>query len=307
MSLSLPNTPMDVLSSDLPDPTNAFRSSSFLNFDQGPPPVDIIPMTPPPSEHNSSEGSSAVHSDATLEDMDAQQQQHQQPSEDQGRKMPRIVSALAVPESKTKKGTKRKSSSSSSSSAAKELDPRLLCKGGCGRPPVPSVLCIHCQSVTCMACGAASTQCPAGLHHAHIRVDYISDFLRPILGSDSKQVDAWIMASVQDMIAWLEREKHVKVWFNPQWNGSVQERVEFLLRIHKITTMPESERLPANCLRIGNGSFAVLRTHSEPAYLEMPGAMLVVAVTFPGMGCFSLNQIAASSAVSSSSSSSSSN
>lgn len=171
------------------------------------------------------------------------------------------------------------------------LDPQLLCRGGCGRPPVPSVLCVNCQSAMCLACAMASAQCPAGAAHVHIRADYVSDLLRHVFGSDSKQVDTWIMASIQDTVTWLEREKQVKVWFNPQWSGSMQERVELLLRICQIAAMPPAERLPAKYLRLGSSSHVVLRTVSEPAVMEMPGAMVIVAVTFAGQGCFSLNQI----------------
>lgn len=272
--------------------------------------VMLIPHTPVPlveEEHSQHQGaphpvnnsSSSAHeedkNDEGEDDDEEEGDEHKKRKgegmesgndDEEARKMPRVVSVLAAPSDAHKKGKGR-----SKSKRTAELVPVVpQCKGGCGRPPVLPLLCVHCQQVMCLSCSLQSGACPkamdAAKKHAHVHVEYITEMLR-VMVPDSKQLDTWTMMCAQDLEAWLSREKKIRVWFNPQWNGSVEQRVKLLQRVAIIAELPEADRRPALQLK-PDGTYYMTRTHSEPAFFEEGHTTLLVAVTFPGIGCFSL-------------------
>jgi len=274
--------------------------------------ITLLPNTPLVEEEQNHQSSSAVRNsgdviepanyDAGGENKEPPVQEEDDGNEEDGneeekgdetRKVARvvpIVPAIAPPqEVKTRGRPKRKTVDSSVNLG---LLPAVQCKGGCGHPPVLPLMCVHCQQLMCLACSLKSGPCSkpptssAAINHVYIPVEYISEMLRAVI-PDSKQLDTWIMMCAQDIEAWLLREKKIKTWFNPKWNGTAEQRAKLLQRIAMIAGLPEAELRPAVLLK-PDGSYCITRTHSEPAFFEESQFTLIVAVTFPSLGCFSL-------------------
>lgn len=291
---------------------NYQRISAPFMHDDASHSVMLIPNTPLPlveEEHSQQQvapcpvnnNSSSAHEEDKNDDEDDDEDKNEEEgdehkkrkgegtesgNDEEARKMPRVVSVLAAPSDAPKRGKGR----SRSKRAADPVPAVPQCKGGCGRPPVLPLLCVQCQQVMCLSCSLQSGACPkamdAAKKHAHFHVEYIAEMLR-VMVPDSKQLDTWTMMCAQDLEAWLSREKKIRVWFNPQWNGSVEQRVKLLQRVAIIAELPEADRRPALQLK-PDGTYYMTRTHSEPAFFEEGHTTLLVAVTFPGIGCFSL-------------------